>query len=297
MTKLEQVKQIENGKGVQFLLDAACEIFQNPIVMFDTNYDLKAYTDLVTDDPIWNEIVSTGTFSMKTQEFFAAECFTEEVANANKLVILKSSKLKYDRVISYIFNRDRIKVAVIVMVACNNSLSADDLIAFNAFAEKITAKIRNDEHYTAYGKIFHHELIGKILDGYIKDTRIYAPQIQILYDGFESYLYLAVVTVRQSGMRHDKLAFIRDLLMERYKSFKFAIYSDYIIILMSSKKDSFVVNRVLLRNKEFFEQYDIFAGISSSFESMYELRTYYDEAVIALKNGLNNKENKRIFLI
>ena len=296
VNKLEQIKALKKNKSIQELLDDAQDIMLNPIAMFDLNYTLIAYTETVTDDPIWNELISTGTFCMETQKFFADAYFTLNVSSADRIVVLKSEQLKYDRVLAYAFNRNHVKVANLVMVACTTSLTADDLIAFNAFAEKITASIRNDGHYTDYGTEYHNDLIVKILDGYIKDTRIYAPHIQILYDGFETYLYLAVVRTGPEGVHNTKLEKIRDLLMEKYKTFKFAIYSDYVVIIISSKQDSFNINRVFGKYGDLFEQNDLFIGVSSSFESMYELRKYYDEAVTALMYKKENNGDNRILL-
>ena len=299
MKRLGQIRALKKSLSIQQLLDAASAILLNPIAMFDMNYFLIAHTDVVTDDPLWNELISTGTFSLETQEFFASEYFTYYVSNADRLTVLKSDELKYDRVLANAFNRDHIKVANLVMVGCNTELHADDLIAFTAFADKITNKIRDDEHYTEYGRSYHDALFVKILDGEIKDTRLYAPHVQVLYDGFESFLHLAVVDIGQSGARADRLARIKDLLVEKSKSFKFAIYSGYIVMIMSSKHNAFNSKRFLAKYGDFFRENDIFVGVSSGFENIYELRKYYDEAVLALKNSVKSNKNngdRRIFV-
>ena len=294
--KLEQIRALKKGGSIQDLLDSAYRIFGNPIAMFDTYYSLIAYTDAATDDPVWNELITTGTFSTQTQEFFANERFTFFVTNADKIVVLKSDELKYDRVLALVYNRNRVKVANLVMVDSNTPSSTDDIIAFNAFADKMISKIHDDEHFTIYGREYHDSLIGKILDGEIRDTRVYAAHIQILYDGFESYLYLAVIDVGQSGPHSERLKNIRDLLMEKYQSFKFAIYSGYIVMIMSSKQNSFYVDRVLGNHDDFFEINDIYAGISSSFENLYEMREYYNEAAAMLKRGLEDNGNQRVHI-
>jgi len=296
MSKLEQIKALKKGKGIQHLLDSASMILGNPIAMFDRLYTLIAHTDTATDDPLWQELVSTGTFNMATQEFFLDECFTLDVANMDRLVVLKSDKLKYERTLAYVFNNRRIRVALIVMVACNAPLLADDLMAFGTLAEKITSEIRDDEHYVALGRIYHDTIIKMILEGDIKDPRFYAAHIQILYEGLKNYLYLAVADIGESDMTYDKLMDIRSLLESRNNSFKFAIYSDYIIMLMSSMYSNFNARRVLNKHNDLFEQHNIVIGVSSAFENLYELRKYFDEAVDTLKNGINSGSDIRVFL-
>jgi len=297
MNKFQQIKNLETGKGIQYLLDAGYEIFSNPIVMFDTYYMLIAYTDVTTDDPVWNELISTGTFSMTEQAFFSSERFTEDVANADKLVVMKSEKLKYDRILGNVFNREHIKVANLVMVESLAPFETDTQTAFEALVDKITNEIRNDDHYTAYGREYHHTIITKILDREITDTKIYTGHVQILYDGFEDYLYVAVVDVTQNSAKgDDRLAYFRDLLKKRYPSFKFAVYSGYVLMIVSSKYDIFSSEGILGGHENPFDQNNLFTGISGSFENLYELEKYYNEAITALKNGIAGNSGGHVFL-
>ena len=296
MSKLAQIKALENGKGIQYLLDSAHTIFRNPIAMFDTNYNLKAYADAASDDPLWNELISTGTFSMKTQEFFAKECFTENVANANKLVILKSSKLKHDRILGYILNSENIKIGMIVMVGLDTLLEPEDTAAFEALADKITNEIHDDEYFIAYGRTYNETIIINLLDRIIKDPVIYTPHVQIFLDGFEDYLYAGVVDIMQNNSRQNDLAYYKDLLEGKYRSFKYALYSSYIVMIMSSKHKDFYVEQFFDKDNNPFKENNLFVGISSSFENPYELREYYDKAVDALKKGIAKNNGERIFL-
>jgi hypothetical protein len=307
MSILDQIKTLEKGKGIQYLLDAAYKIFGNPIVMFDTNYTLKAFTEDVNDDPLWNTLISTGTFSMTDQEFFTSERFTENAANADKLVVMKSNKLKYDRILGNIFNSEHIKVANIVMVECKLPFGVDIQAAFEVFADKVTDEIKNDNYYTVYGREYHDSIIKKLLERRIIDTVMYTPHVQILYDGFKDYLYIAVIDINFSGnnqskKNHDQLIEIKDMLINIYPSFKFAIYSGYILMIMSSKFDNFSSEIILGSQENIFVQNNLFAGISTGFENLYEVDKYYNEAVTALKNGINTVDsantgkNQRIFM-
>jgi hypothetical protein len=44
-----------------------------------------------------------------------------------------------------------------------------------------------------------------------------------------------------------------------------------------------------------FEQNNLFAGVSGSFENLYELREYYDKSLALLKEGLKQNCAKHIF--
>ena len=296
MNVQEQVKTLENGKGIQYLVDCAYKIFDNPITVFDTSYTLRAYSNVTTDDPIWNELISTGTFSLETQEFFASESFIEAVANADKTVFLKSSKLKYDRILGNIENRDGIKVANIVMVLCKTPFKEDEEKAFEALVDKITEEVQNDEFFTAYGKESHDMLINKLLDKVINEPKIFAAQVQILYEGFDDYLYAVVVDVMQSSIYQSKLAELKKLLESIYPFYKFGIYDNYIVIIISSKFNTLSDEQLFTKLDYSLRQNGLYVGISSSFENFFKLREFYDQAVSALQKGREKNKNQRVFL-
>ena len=300
MNKMEQIKALENGKGIQYLLNSAYKIFNNPLFMIDSDYNMIAITDVPVDEPNWIELTTTGTFSPKTVEFLANEGLIENITNAEKIVILRSNKLKYAKMAGHIFNRDNIRVGLIMMSECNTSFDEENMAAFEALADKISSEIRDYDYFTMFAMTFHEDKINLLLDGAVKNPLLYNPQAQILYDDFEDYLYVAVVSAARNNMlesvHRSRLAYFKSMLKTKYKSFKFSVYTDYIVMLMSSKHKNFYGAPFFAAHAGLFEQNCLFMGVSGSFENMYELRVYYDQAVATLTNGLAGNDGQRIFL-
>ena len=300
MSKLEQIKAIENGNGIQYLLNSAYRIFNNPLFMIDSNYNMIAITDVPVDEPNWKELTTTGTFSQKTIELLANEGLIEDISNAERTVILRSDKLKYTKMAGHIFNRDTIRVGLVMMSEYNTPFDAENIAAFEALADKITCEIRDYDYFTMLAMTFYEDKINLLLDGSVKNPLLYNPQAQILYDGFEDYLYVAVVSAARNdileNVHHSRLEYFKSMLKTKYKLFKYSVYGDYIVMLMSSKHKYFYGEPFFAAHADLFEQNGLTIGISSSFENMYELRQYYDQAVAALTKGLAGKEDKRFFL-
>jgi len=304
MDKLKQIKSLESGKGIQYLVDAAREIFHNPILIHDTNYCLLAHSGDTIDDPIWNEMTLAGEYSLKTKQFFAQTHINtiENLANTDKSVILKNSQtqyygiqLKYDRMAGYAYNREDIKVAVIVMYENEAPFDAESQTAFELFTEKITNEIRDNEGFIKRGRAFHAEMITKLLDGVIRDFLLFTPQIQVMYDGFDDYLYVAVVDATQSNIKQNKLEHFNNLLASKHPSYKYAIYSDYIVVVMSSAYKEFRKEMLFDKRLDLFTQNNLFAGVSGCFENLHELRKHYNVAVSALKKGIEKNGDQRVF--
>jgi len=291
MSKTEKMKKMKSGNGIQHLLDEGYKILGNPINAFDADYNLMAYTDVSVDDRFWIELITTGTFCIEAQMFFMNECFTDDVANAVKLALMKSDKLKYDRILGHVLNGNGIKVANVLMFECNEPFDQDTIAAFEILVDLLTKEISRDEHYITYGEEYQNRWIKKLIDYDIEEKGLYSPHVQILYDNFKSNLYLAVVDITRSEAQHNGTKYFVDLFRQKRNDFKYAVYDKYIVVILSTNHKSFDVNRELNGLADYFEQENMFVGISSSFENFFELRKYYAEAVQALSR-LESDDNR-----
>ena len=296
----EQVKALENGRGIQYLLDSAHVIFKNPISVVDMNYTLLAFTDTPFDDAQWNELTTTGTFSKERQERLADAGLVEAIVNADKVAILRDDLLQHARLTGHIYNRDEISAGLVMMSEQNTVFDEECIAAFETLTDKITCEIREYDYFTFLAMAFHEEKMNLLLDKAVSNPLLYNPQAQILYSNFEDYLFVAVVRVARNGMRENvyrnKLAYTKSMLQTCYQSFKISIYSEYIVMLMSSKYKYFYGERFFDLHADLFAQNGLSMGISGSFENIYDLRTYYDQALAALTEGLTHNNNQRIFL-
>ncbi|MCL2059003.1 MAG: hypothetical protein FWH01_08085 [Oscillospiraceae bacterium] len=292
MGKAEQIRALENGKGIQFLLNCAYTILGNPIYVIDINYNLLAYTTAPIDDHNWNELIATGSFGPKTLEVLANEGLIESITNAARTVTLRNEKLKYAKMAGHFFNRDNIEVGIAMMTECNVPFDAQSAAAFEMLADKITDEIRTYDYFTMLAMTFHENKINLLLDGAVTNPLLYNPQAQVLYNGFDDYLYVAVVHVEKNdildSVHRNRLEYYKSMLKAMFPLFKYSVYADHIVILMSSINKKYGVTPFLNMNADLFERNGFCVGISESFESIYELRIYYDQAVAALPNGIRN---------
>ena len=269
MNKLKEVNALRKGNGLQYLLNSAKMIFHNPISTADMNHKLIALTDYAVDDPVWNERMSTGTFSMKTRELLAKECFMEDIANADNSIVMRSDQMKYAIMAGYFYNRENIKAGLVEMYEYDTMFDDESQAAFELLTAKITNEIRNDEYFTEFGRAFHEDMIKRLLDQAITNPSVYTPHIQVLYDGFEDYLHVAVVDVSRSNIRQNRLEYLKKSLMSRNRSYKYAIYSDYIVMIMSSRYKYFYEELFFDKHHGIFKKNNLFVGVSDHFENLY----------------------------
>ena len=300
MGKVEQINALEVGSGIQFLLDSAYGILGNPLFVIDINYNLLAYKGEPQEDPNWAEIVTLGTYSMETLEQLAGEGLIEDITNAEKTAILRNSKLAYAKAAGHITNKDGTNVALLMMTEYAAAFDAESLAAFEALAERITCEIRDYDYFTIIAMTLHEDKINLLLDETIKNPFLFNPQAQVLYDAFEEYLYVAVVSLERNSLLEyvyrNRLSYIESMLKTSFPSFKYSVHKDHIVMLMSSNNRYFYGVPYFSAHAALFEQNGLRMGISESFENIYELRKYYDQAVSVLAQGLAAGDGQRIFL-
>lgn len=295
--RIQQLELLKKGKGIKYLLKETYKILGNPVFMFDTDYNLIANTEsITTDDTIWNEIITGGAFSNETLDIFREEGFIDAVANAKTITFLVSDRIKYDRILGKIFNKNNTYVANLVIVECDRAFQPDDTIVFEAVCKLFSNEISANNSYQDYEKTYQENLIKKLLDKSIIDKELYAARMAILYNGLKTNLYVAVADVAQCDPAYEKLARLRDSIRHIQPEFKYAVYANYIIIIISSEHTKLDQKRDLNKLNRFFRKKHISAGISSCFENAYELPKYYAEAIEALRFGLTSHSGPQTFL-
>ena len=296
MGMTEQIDALETGNGIQFLLDSAYRILNNPLLMFDANYNMIAFTDVPVDDPIWNEFTSTGTLLPETFEFLATERITEDIMNTDKTVEIRREEKNYVRMVGHIVSPDNLSVGLLAMYEIGSAFDAGVFEAFEALVDKIVREIRDCDYFTMLAMTYQEDKINLLLDGDVGKPLMFNPQAQILYQELKDYLYVAVVGVeRNSVLEHvyrGRLPYYKSMLKTTYPSFKYAVHQNGIVMLMSSKSRYFDSIRFFAANAELFENNGLYMGISDSFENIYELRKYHAQAAAALAEGLAARDGE-----
>jgi len=278
-SKIKRLKSIKNGKGVQHILDEAYKILENPILTHDMEYKVIATTEnIVTDDPIWNEFESTGMVGYDRLVFYKEEFFFELAANAKKITFLFSDKLKYDRIYGKLFTENKIQIGCACMVACYNPFDDDSSELFEVACDILNKEFCLSKFYQTYGQTYMETLVSQLIEDSIEDKSLYIAHMESIYISLKSHLYLAVVDMTQCNPTYTKLVYFRDMFKQVRPDFKYAIYSKYIVIFISSDNATLFIDD-FDKLYGIFEQNNLCVGVSRCFENLSELSKYFNEAV------------------
>jgi len=289
------LEKIKLGNGMQYILDEAYRILSNPIFIFDMEYKLIAASNsaaVAKDDPISNEFLTQSRLSKETIEFLKNEDFIDCVANCiqySGVTFLISDNLKYDRIFGLLHNKEHLPVADLCVVACETPFENDALDLIKLLCNILSDELGNNDYYQDYGQKYQESIIKKLIDGSIEDKRIYSGQVANIDKGLKNNIFVAAVDIGHRDPSYTQLAHFRDLIKSVQPDFKYFIYTNRIVILLSFVHNELDVEKDLHALYMLFEQQDMYAGISNSFDNLYDLQIYYNKAVFALNHGLINK--------
>lgn len=284
----------ESGKGIKYVLESAFKILGHPIVMFDTSYNLLAYVEIETDDPIWNELMELGTFSHETVDFFNSENFIVSYAESEVVALMKSNKLKYDRINGKLFDKDNVQLGNITVVACCKPFEENDAELIEMLCGILSVELQNSDFYNRIDRVYQETVLNEFIDGNVKPGKNADAAMIELYDGLKNNLYLGVVDISYYEFTVTHLAYFRDMFKKMLPEFKYFIHRDNILIVMSTD-ETLSIDKDLKKLNDFFKKYNIYAGISSKFQDLDEIKKHYREAIIALNYGLKSRINRKIF--
>lgn len=295
--KTARIKEIKPGKGIQLLINEASRIFGNPILVHDVDFKLVAHTEnVITDDPLWNELVTTGEHNAQSQEFFRNEGFFDIVADVSPVTLLSSPKIKYDRIFGKLYNKEKIMVACTDMLLCFKPMEYGDAEAFEAFRLLLQKELNKSPYYRTYGKLYQENLFKKLIDGSIADKTYYSCHVANIYNELKSYLFLAVADIARYSSDYAKLTVVRDTFFKKNPSCRYSIYKNHVIILISSDSGRFNIKEDLGTLMGFIQKNNICVGISRVFENVFDFPKHYKEAVTALNQCLCDGGQSLVYL-
>ena len=309
MNTIESIKALENGKGIQHLLDSAYKIFNNPLYMIDSSYNFIAASHGPMEIAAWSDLVTTGTYSLEVKEYLAQANLYYAVTNThdviakskNALYVPKDDIKRYSSVTEHIFNRDSEAIGSLVMYEYYSSLGDDSLPAFEVLVEKIEHEIQDYEYFIRLPTINFEVMVHTLLDRTAKPTIVHQSQASMARMHYDKYLYVVAVYTPQRNMQdkvhRSRLEYLRSLLKRKYpKPLIYAIYTDHIVMMRGSEFETFDKAMPLGDDYEFFTNNDLYVGVSKSFVDVFEFGVNYDEAIAALRKGVEASNGKRVFI-
>lgn len=299
-TRVKQLRGLKEkaDRGLKYLINEAYQILGNPIILYDADWKILAYSEnVICDDIFWNNHVNEKTVEKNIKNFIN-EGFIDAMIRPNKVVLLKSDKVKYERLFGKVFDNDSNILGGVSVVASNKPFEDDDFRTTEIICGVLSKEILKIPYYQTYAQEKMEKCINMLISKEIEGTenRLYASSyVEMVYTGLKNYLYVAVAILPNAPTRAE-LEYYKELFKQIRPAFKYSIYFNYVVIIMSDDEELLCPKICFNRLNGVLKRDNIKIGISRRFENLFELSKYYGEAVCALNQGLKDNGNQYIFV-
>lgn len=293
---LRLIKILSKESGLQALVDLGYEMLGNPFTITDFSVKLIADTGetIVTDDPVWNELMLNKNFSFHTYSYYVKNKLFEQITNNDAPFYWIDPYCKYPRIISKICINRR-NVAFVVVCAHNRDYKESDKEIVAILCEAFSIELQKNKYSNYSQGLLHQSFLYDLIDGKFEDEMVIDERMKVLSLKFKKKLFVISMDIVNLDTSKSTLPFIRDEVENKFAHAKVIIYDHNIVIIASCENEIHFLEVETKPFQEFIVNNNLKAGISRSFSSLAEVRGRYLESVEALKLGNVLKNHSHFF--
>lgn len=274
-----------SGKGLQHLIDAAAQIFGNPIYVVDLQNKYLA--------------ISSGIFP--NNEFLKQENESTYVSTEGVLFIRRNrldEKVRKSKLPIYFFNEmigygtllssiciDGIEVGHIMIQESEHKFRETDAEFLYHFTRLVSIELQKNSVFTDNKGVMYSYFLADLLKNPNANVATVQKRLNALGYKLKPNLYILVIpssSFYTSTLRLEVvLQSIRNILVGSL----YVVYENSIVFLISKEKYEELSEFELDRLTTFLENNQLKAGISNFFEKLEEAPRFYKQALEALKQG------------
>ncbi len=282
-------------RGLQSIMDIGFEMIGRPIYLVDSSFKLIALTgEASSDDPLWTELVSQGYFSYKSVLMFQALKSIEKVNTSKKTVIMDRYSDYNPVAITAVFINRQL-AANLVAIGSDKPFSQNELEAFSLLKDVISTELQKNKQLRSHKGFMYETFINDILEGKITKSDVIEERAKYLNLNLKENLYLISIFAKHDDASNSPIFYLGDLFERAVGGSRSIIYNDHIVLLVSVNRDCPVPEADLDNLTRLLKENGLYAGISSRFTQISELRWQYILATKSVELGIHMNDNKVLF--
>jgi len=274
-----------SNKGLQYLIDKTRELFNRPLVLYDTSYKVLAAS--YDADSVFQFVVGTNGnrfVSESNLSFIPLKHITEEVRAKRPLgYIPKDASLQ--GTLYATIKIDVIEVAHLVVYEADAQFQDIDFKLIDKVSALFSAQLQrnilmNLDHNQLPSYILVDLIEGKPIDDSILNNR----QVYLKWARTEN-IYILVISYNQKELLDNKIS----VVLQTFKSYipidQCIIYKSSIIAFIDQILYDVLFNVQDGTFQKFLENNDLYAGVSREYSLITESKKHYQNAVKAMEIG------------
>ncbi len=284
------------SKGLQSIVDAASEVFGNPVFINDTSYKILAMSNsfifknkTLEEEKQLGYVHASNIQAMKRDGVFAEKLNTYPG-------IMTSKRKDVDE--TWLFTTVKIHgiaVANIALVDNVRPFKETDYEILNRFNQIVAIEMEKNNFYKDNKGVMYSYLINDLLNGKSNNKKSLLQRLETLDWKVYEWFKILIITDNSNEMSQEKMDTIPHQLKKILSDCHWAVYKKNIVFFISRpNKEVFTSNE---REKiiSFLKSNKLVAGESHSFKSLLDSQIYYKQAFRAVDVGTFIKNNEVFF--
>ncbi|MHB8074690.1 PucR family transcriptional regulator [Desulfosporosinus fructosivorans] len=289
---LRLLELLAQESGLEQIVEMGYEMLGNPFSINDMSNKCIAITSpaQLNDDPVWNEVVTSGYTSFTSWSFYVSNKLVELVDKNESPFFWTDTYSKYPRIMGSIKISNK-QIACIAVCAHERPFQESDLELTSLLCKALSIELQKNEFIHYSRGLLHEGFTEDLLEGKVTDEKVVSERLRILNLKFKRNLFVLTIDISNFSSSQTSLTFMRNEFEKKINNSKAVVYAEKIVMIISCDNEKHFLKNEITSLKEFLKSNNMYAGISRCFYSLVEVQHHYFQSLNALKLGMHiNKE-------
>jgi hypothetical protein len=293
LTELQQITSgmhillnaLFSGNGLQYLVDTASHLFENPIYVVDLqNKYLAISSDIVPDNEFFSVESASGYISKAGIQSIRVNKLDEKIRQ-NRTTYYYVNELVDKGMLINAVHIQGIEVGHVMMMESEHPFREFDSDFFYRFCELISIELQKDPAYANNKGVMYSYFLSDLLKNPEENIVQVSDRLTSLGYDLKKYLYILAIPSTSYHLSNTRLDVITNHLRTILTGSIYAVYEDSIVFLISKKRYSGLSEYELNRLTDFLTANHLKAGFSNFFEFIKDAPRFYKQALMAVSLG------------
>lgn len=280
--------------GLQPAIDHAFGPLQNPIFVFDTNYNLIAATwKVIKELNIQDSLIVDKRFSEKHFRMANRQNNIHDKVRHSEIPIRAwNDELGYEQM--YCAINTRKDLGHIVVSAVNKPFSPIDTEFLLILKQYVNQQMEKDS-FIRNSRGFNYEYFLKdLLDKKIAADASGQSRMRYVESEFSGSMYCMVVETARTRSAISPVH-IRNTLESHFPNSKTLIYNGQVVAILNISGEQLISLEYLNMGKKLCAENGLYAGLSNCFTDIMKLTEYYNQALRSIELGCSKTNAPDLF--
>lgn len=272
-----------SGKGLQHLVDAASEIFGNPIYVVDLQHKYLAISSGIFPDNAFLQKENESPYIREEGILYIRKNRIDEKARKSTLPIYFFNEMAGHGTLISTIKIDGIEVGHIMIQEFEHKFRETDAELLYHFTKLVSMELQKNSVFTDNKGVMYSYFLADLLKNPDSNATAIKNRLEAL--GFKLKSDLYIMAIPAASYHHSNLGL--EVILQNIKNILvgslYAIYENTIVFLISKDRYQEFTEYERDRLTDFLESNHLKAGISNFFNALEEAPLFYRQALEALK--------------